>query len=282
MKLFTIETGTFKIDGGAMFGVVPKSLWQKVYPADENNMCTCALRSLLVDTGDRIILFDAGMGNKQDAKFFGRYNAVPDNSLEESLNSLGYSYDDITDVVLSHLHFDHCGGCVSFNDKKELEITFKNAWYWCSKQQWDCATNPNSREKASFLDENLLPIEQSGRLKLIEKDSEIIPGIFAQLHFGHTEGMIISLIRGKNNTLIYLGDLMPAVAHIPLPYISAYDTKPLDVLEEKEKLLKEAANKKHILFFEHDYYYECARVAETEKGIRASNTFKLSEIQEEF
>ncbi|MBI5218412.1 MAG: MBL fold metallo-hydrolase [Bacteroidia bacterium] len=279
MNFFSIETGNLKVDGGAMFGVVPKILWQKVYPADENNLCTCAIRSLLIDTGTKKILVDTGIGDKQDKKFFGRFSPSANDTLKKSLDKIGYSFDDITDVVLTHLHFDHCGGCVKYNENGLLEIAFKNALYWCSRQQWDWAKKPNKKEKASYLDENILPIEESGRLKLIEKNTEIYPGIFLKILYGHTEGLLSLLIKTPKNTLSFPGDLMPAAAYISLPYIAGYDIRPLETLKEKEALLRDAVENNHILFFQHDLYNECCTVQNVEKGIRMKESFRLTDIE---
>jgi glyoxylase-like metal-dependent hydrolase (beta-lactamase superfamily II) len=279
MKLYSIETGNFKLDGGAMFGVVPKVMWQKVYPADENNLCNWAMRCLLIDTGERKILVDNGIGDKQDEKFLRNYYLNGDDSLEKSLKKFGYDFKDITDVILTHLHFDHCGGSVKYNEvKSKLVLAFPNAWYWCSEQHWDWATNPNNREKASFLKENILPIKDYGKLKLINKDTEIYPGITLKLFFGHTEGQVIPYINTGKKTIIYCADLIPASAHIPIPYVMSYDTRPLITMREKEEFLKEAVDKAYVLFFEHDLYNECCTLQHTDKGVRVLNTYKLAEI----
>ena len=278
MKIFPIETGNFKLDGGAMFGVVPKVMWQRIYPSDENNLCNWAMRCLLIDTGERLILLDNGMGNKQDEKFFKNYYRNGDDSMEKSLAKFGYHANNITDVILSHLHFDHCGGSVKYNnDHTKLELVFPNAIHWASKQQWDWAINPNNREKASFLTENILPIKELGVLNLIEQDTEIYKGIKLRLFYGHTDGQMISFIENEGKTIVFMADLLPAVAHLPLPYIMSYDTRPLITLKEKEMFLREAADKGYILFFEHDLYNECCTVQHTEKGVRVKETFKLSD-----
>ena len=278
MKIFPIETGNFKLDGGAMFGVVPKVMWQKIYPSDENNLCNWAMRCLLIDTGERLILLDNGMGNKQDEKFFKNYYLNGDDTMEKSLAKFDYQANDITDVILSHLHFDHCGGSVKYNnDHTKLELAFPNAIHWASKQQWDWAINPNNREKASFLTENILPIKELAVLNLIEQDTEIYKGIKLRLFFGHTEGQMISFIEKEGKIIVFMADLLPAVAHLPLPYIMSYDTRPLITLTEKEMFLREAADKGYILFFEHDLYNECCTVQHTEKGVRVKETFKLSD-----
>jgi glyoxylase-like metal-dependent hydrolase (beta-lactamase superfamily II) len=278
MKLYSIETGNLKLDGGAMFGVVPKVMWQKIYPGDENNLCNWALRCLLIDTGQRVILLDNGIGDKQDEKFLKNYYLNGDDTLEKSLVKIGYTFNEVTDVILSHLHFDHCGGSVKYNsDRTKLDLTFPNAIYWVSKQQWDWAVSPNNREKASFLPENILPIKELGTLKLIEDDTEIYDGIKVRLYHGHTDGQMITFIESEGKTIVYMADLLPAVAHLPLPYIMSYDTRPLLTLKEKEKFLNEAADKGYILFFEHDLYNECCTVQHTEKGVRVKETFKLDE-----
>ncbi|MEO5646844.1 MAG: MBL fold metallo-hydrolase [Chitinophagaceae bacterium] len=279
MKLYAIETGNFKLDGGAMFGVVPKSMWNKLNPADENNMCSWAMRCLLIEDGDKLILVDNGMGNKQDAKFFGHYYLHGDHSLENSLAKSGFGKDDITDVFLTHLHFDHCGGSIE-RDGEKLVTAFKNARYWSNEKHWNWAVNPNDREKASFLKENILPIKESGQLHIIP----VVDGVgFAEnisirfMH-GHTEAMMLPQIRYKDKTVVFLADLLPSVAHIPIPYIMAYDTRPLETLNEKKIFLKEAAENDFIFFFEHDHQHECCSLQLTEKGVRMKETFKLDEI----
>ncbi|MFZ4570149.1 MAG: MBL fold metallo-hydrolase [Bacteroidales bacterium] len=279
MKLHVINTGNLKLDGGAMFGVVPKVMWSKIYPCDENNLCNWSMRCLLVEDGERKILIDCGMGDKQSEKFFSNYYLNGDDSLKKSLASLGLTADDITDVILTHLHFDHCGGAVSWNaDRSGYVLTFKNAIYWTSRQHWDWATNPNNREKASFLKENILPIKEQGILNLVEEDTEIYPGISLRLFYGHTEGQAIPFIKYRDRTVVYMADLLPAAAHVPLPYVMAYDTRPLITLDEKEAFLKEAARKEYILFLEHDILNECCTVQETEKGVRVKETFPLSAV----
>ena len=279
MKLHVINTGNLKLDGGAMFGVVPKVMWSKIYPCDENNLCNWSMRCLLVEDGPRRILIDCGIGNKQSEKFFSNYYLNGDDTLENSLVSAGFTADDITDVILTHLHFDHAGGAVSWNSgRTDYVPTFRNATYHTSRQQWEWATDPNNREKASFLKENILPIKEKGKLKLIEKDTEIYPGIMLRLFFGHTNGQVIPLIRYGDKTVVYMADLLPSAAHIPLPYVMSYDTRPLITLDEKEKFMKEAAQNGYILFFEHDLYRECCTVHETEKGIRLKEAFALSAV----
>ena len=286
MKLYSINTGYFKLDGGAMFGVVPKSIWNKINPADENNMCPWALRSLLIEDGDRLILIDTGMGDKQDAKFFGHYYLHGDDTLDKSLAKHGFGKDDITDVFLTHLHFDHCGGAI----KRENEIlvrAFKNATYWSNKEHWDWAIYPNEREKASFLKENILPIEESGQLKLVDVaggingklgESSFASDISIRFVCGHTESMMLPQINYKDKTIVYMADLLPSQGHIPLPYVMAYDMFPLTTLNEKKSFLKEAVENDYILFFEHDPVHECCNLQQTERGIRPKEFFKLEEI----
>lgn len=281
MKLYTINTGHFKLDGGAMFGVVPKSIWNKINPADENNMCSWALRCLLIEDGKKLILIDNGMGDKQDAKFFGHYYLHGDDTLDKSLAKYGFHRDDITDVFLTHLHFDHCGGSIKREGEK-LVPAFKNATYWNNKQHWDWAVNPNDREKASFLKENILPIQESGQLKFMEgslptADWELA---FAKIRLvnGHTQAMMLPQLKYKDKTIIYMADLLPSAGHIPIPYVMAYDMFPLTTLNEKKSFLKEAVENDYILFFEHDPVYECCTLQQTEKGIRPKDFFKLEEI----
>jgi glyoxylase-like metal-dependent hydrolase (beta-lactamase superfamily II) len=277
MKLHVINTGFFKLDGGAMFGVVPKSIWQKTNPPDSNNLCNWAMRCLLIEDGDRLILIDNGIGDKQDAKFFGHYHLHGSDTLSKSIHDAGFSENDITDMFLTHLHFDHCGGGVRFHEGK-LELTFKNAKYWTNENHWQWATEPNPREKASFLKENLLPMKESGHLSFI-KSGEKSPLLFEiEYVSGHTESMMIPMIRYKDKTICYMADLLPSIGHIPLPYVMSYDTRPLITLKEKEQFLNRAADENFILFMEHDPVHECCTVARTEKGIRLDKTFQLNEI----
>jgi glyoxylase-like metal-dependent hydrolase (beta-lactamase superfamily II) len=285
MQLYSIETGHFKLDGGAMFGVVPKSIWNKLNPADENNLCTWALRCLLVIDGDRKILIDTGMGNKQDTKFFSHYQPSHSVTLSDALSKLNLQVNDITDVLLTHLHFDHVGGAIEMQ-ADQLKTVFPNATYWVSEPQWELAINPNKREKASFLKENIQPLKESGQLKLIE-----VPNFqgreLQEIHFseniscilvnGHTQSMMLPKINYKNKTLVYMADLLPSVGHLPLPYVMGYDMQPLVTLNEKELFLTDAIKNNYTLFFEHDAVHECCTVHETEKGIRANETFLLSE-----
>jgi glyoxylase-like metal-dependent hydrolase (beta-lactamase superfamily II) len=279
MKLHTIDTGFFKLDGGAMFGVVPKSLWQRTNPADADNLCTWAMRCLLIEDGNRLILVDNGIGDKQDNNFLKHYHLHGDATLEKSLAALGFGKDDITDVFLTHLHFDHCGGSVAWNrDHTGFEMNFRNATYWSNARHWQWATEPNRREKASFLKENILPIHESGQLKFIEKDGEWLPGIDIFFANGHTDAQMIPLIRYKERTIAFMADLLPSVGHFPIPYVMGYDTRPLLTLEEKEQFLNTAAANNYILFFEHDAVNECCSVVATDKGVRAGETFRLSEL----
>lgn len=293
MKLYTVNTGYFKLDGGAMFGVVPKSIWNKLNPADENNMCSWALRCLLVEDGSRLILVDNGMGNKQDAKFFGHYYLHGDDTLDKSLSRHGFHRDDITDVFLTHLHFDHCGGSI-VREGDKLVPAFKKAVYWSTEYHWDWAIQPNEREKASFLKENILPIKESGQLQFVKRPFEgskgwtaFPPGMLfspfnetINIRFvsGHTESMMIPEISYKNRTIVFMADLLPSAAHMPLPYVMAYDMQPLLTLGEKRNFLNEALDKDYILFFEHDPVNECCTLQKTEKGIRPKEIFKLEEI----
>ncbi|WP_442588222.1 MBL fold metallo-hydrolase [Pedobacter sp. AW31-3R] len=279
MKLHTIETGFFKLDGGAMFGVVPKSIWQKSNPADANNMCTWAMRSLLIEDGDRLILIDTGMGEKQDDKFFSHYYLHGEDTLQKSLAAKGFSEDDITDVFLTHLHFDHCGGAI-VRKNGQLQTAFKNAVYWSNEQHWDWAVNPNAREKASFLKENILPIQESGQLKFIESKEGITfaDNFNVRFAFGHTDAMMLPQLRYKDQTIIYAADLLPSTGHIPLPYVMSYDMFPLQTLKEKAAFLEEAALKNYILYLEHDPVNECCTVQQTEKGIRLKETLQLTDL----
>ena len=279
MQLYSINTGHFKLDGGAMFGVVPKSIWNKLNPADDNNMCSWAMRCLLVQDGKRLILIDNGMGNKQDDKFFGYYYLHGNDTLDKSLAKYGFHRDDITDVFLTHLHFDHCGGSIEYNnDRTKLTPAFKNATYWTHPKHWDWAINPNPREKASFLKENILPIQESGQLKFIDGTQELISGFKIQEVFGHTEAMMLPMIQYKNTTIAFMADLIPSTGHIPIPYVMGYDMRPLNTLQEKEVMLKQALENKYVLFFEHDPSVECCTLTRNERGIRMDKHFDLSEL----
>ncbi len=276
MNIYSIDTGFFKLDGGAMFGVVPKSLWNRTNPADENNLCTWAMRLLLIEDGKQLILVDTGIGDKQSEKFFSHYFLHGDATLDKSLAKLGFHRDDITDVFLTHLHFDHVGGAIRREGEK-LIPAFKNAYYWSNKQHWEWAVNPNEREKASFLSENILPIQESGQLKFVEdKSSGILnPNISIRFAFGHTDAMMLPQINYQGKTILYIADLLPSVGHIPLPYIMAYDMFPLKTLEEREVYWKEIVDNDYIIFLEHDAVNECCTFQMTEKGIRLRDTFTL-------
>ena len=279
-----------------MFGVVPKSIWNEINPADENNMCSWALRCLLIEDGNRLILVDNGMGNKQAVKFFSYYYLHGDDTLDKSLAKYGFHQDDITDVILTHLHFDHCGGSIE-REGERLVPAFKNAVYWSNKKHWDWAVNPNEREKASFLKENILPIEESGQLKMVtgewsigNKENQIVNNrlqtisseINSSLSFrivnGHTEAMMLPQINYKGRTIVFMADLLPSHGHLPIPYVMAYDMFPLTSLHEKKSFLKEAIENDYILFFEHDPLYECCDLKNTERGVRAKSFFKLEEV----
>jgi glyoxylase-like metal-dependent hydrolase (beta-lactamase superfamily II) len=277
LKLYTVDTGYFKLDGGAMFGVIPKTIWNKLNPADEKNLCTWAMRCLLIEEGKQLILIDCGIGNKQNEKFFSYYEPHGDATLERSLKKHGFSPDDVTDVILTHLHFDHCGGAIKMDGEKYVPA-FENATYWSEATHWEWAAHPNDREKASFLRENILPIEESGRLRFLKKGDQIFPGFDFILSGGHTEAMIIPHIRYKEKTIVYMADLIPSSAHIPVPYVMGYDVRPLVTMEEKKKFLEHAAKNNYFLFFEHDRTVECCSLQNTDRGVRAEKTMRLEEI----
>lgn len=283
MKIHVIETGLFKLDGGAMFGVVPKTLWQKTNPADENNMCTWALRCLLIEDGKRLMLIDTGIGDKQSEKFFSHYHLQGNDTLIGSIRKAGFHEDDITDVILTHLHFDHCGGAIAWNTQKDgYRPVFKHAIYWSNAPHWQWATIPNAREKASFLAENILPIQESGQLKFVERtgsfSAEAFPNIDLLFVDGHTDSMMIPHIKYKGKTIVFMADLLPSVGHIPLPYVMGYDTRPLITMEEKGSFLDTAATENFILFLEHDSVNECCTLQHTEKGVRLAETFAFSSL----
>lgn len=292
MKLHTINTGNFKLDGGAMFGVVPKVLWSKTNPADENNLCNWSMRCLLIEDGNRLILIDNGLGDKQDAKFYSHYYLNGNDSLERSLNAAGFSANDVTDMFLTHLHFDHCGGGIKYNrDRTGFEPVFKNASYWTNTEHWEWATKPNPREKPSFIKENILPMQECGQLKFIDnkRDSdgagkndylssrELGDAFSIMVTRGHTDAMMIPHITYKGKTVVFMADLLPSTGHIPLSYVMGYDTRPLLTLTEKDIFMKRAADEEWVLFFEHDAANECCTVQHTEKGVRLKDTFTLKE-----
>lgn len=279
MKLHVLHTGFLKLDGGAMFGVVPKTIWNKIHPADENNLCNWAMRCLLVEDSNRLILIDTGMGNKQDSKFFSHYHLSHIQSVEDLVQQAGYSPEEVTDVLLTHLHFDHCGGAI-INKNGNRVPAFPNAIYWSNERHWEWATKPNDREKASFLKDNILPIQHSGKLRFVDV-GELTPfsdHIKIRFAYGHTEAMMLPQINYRNREIVYMADLLPSAGHIPIPYVMAYDMFPLTTLQEKKSFLEEAVDKQLVLFFEHDEDHECAEVERTEKGIRASRLFALNEI----
>jgi glyoxylase-like metal-dependent hydrolase (beta-lactamase superfamily II) len=284
MKLYPIETGNFKLDGGAMFGVVPKTIWNKTNPADANNLIDIAARCLLIEEGNKLILIDTGMGNKQSEKFFGYYSLWGSHSMDKSLAKHGFHRDDITDVFMTHLHFDHCGGSVIWNaDRTGYELAFKNAKYWSNENHWEWATKPNPREKASFLSENILPMQESGQLNFIKRpegdflaQSELGFGIF--FADGHTEKQMIPHIQYKDKTIVFCADLLATAGHIPIPYVMGYDTRPLLTMPEKQKFMTAAANNNYYLFLEHDAHNEIITVENTEKGVRLKEVFSCDEI----
>ena len=283
MKIHVLNTGNFKLDGGAMFGVVPKALWNKTNPADENNLCSWAMRSLLIENGNKLILIDAGIGDKQSEKFFSHYHLHGKDTLHGNLKALGFHASDITDVFLTHLHFDHCGGAIERKKNQEgFEPVFKNANYWSCAEHWKWATEPNDREKASFLAENILPIQESGQLQFLQRNGNYSRNVFENMDVlfvdGHTESMMIPHINYKGKKIVFMADLLPSVGHIPLPYVMGYDTRPLITLEEKRQFLETAAKEDYLLFFEHDSINELCSVRETDKGIRLNETYSFSEV----
>lgn len=285
MKLYPIQTGNFKLDGGAMFGVVPKSLWQITNPADEKNLIELGARSLLIEDGKKLILIDCGLGNKQNDKFFSHYSLWGDDNLDKSLAKYGFVKDDITDVFLTHLHFDHCGGAIEWNhDKTGYQPAFKNANFWTNENHWQWATNPNPREKASFLKENILPMQESGQLQFLSLPKTGNYGFAPELKMdvifvdGHTEKQMLPVIQYQGKTIIFAADLIPTVGHIPLVYVMGYDTRPLLTMTEKEKFLKQVIDNDYILFFEHDAHHELATLQMTEKGVRLKETFSFNDV----
>jgi glyoxylase-like metal-dependent hydrolase (beta-lactamase superfamily II) len=292
MNLYSIETGFFKLDGGAMFGVVPKVIWNQLNPADGSNLCDWSLRCLLIEDGEKLILVDNGIGDKQDAKFFSHYYLHGNDTLDSSLAKHGFHRDDITDIILTHLHFDHCGGSI-LREGEKLIPAFKHATYWSNEVHWKWATEPNDREKASFLKENILPIKESGQLQMVKSESSMVnegppdtgllasdisKNLFFRFVNGHTAAMMLPQISYKEKTIVFMADLLPSIGHIPLPYVMAYDMFPLTTMQEKKSFWDEAANKNYILFFEHDPVNECCTLQETERGIRSGEIFKLKEV----
>ena len=284
MKIYPIEAGNFKLDGGAMFGVVPKTIWNKTNPADENNMIDIAATCLLVEDGDRLILIDTGMGDKQNEKFFGYYYRWGDDNIDRSLKKHGFHRDDITDVFMTHLHFDHCGGSIQWNkDRTGYEPAFKNATFWSNEEHWEWATNPNAREKASFLKENILPMQESGQLKFITRQGEAFQSS-SELGFGilfvdgHTDKQMIPHLKYKGKTLVFMADLLPTAGHVPLPFVMGYDTRPLLTLPEKQTFMERAAKEDFLLFLEHDAHNEIISVKETEKGVRLNEVYTFNEL----
>ena len=284
MKLHPIEAGNFKLDGGAMFGVVPKTIWNKTNPADENNLIDIAARCLLIEDGNRLTLIDTGMGNKQSEKFFGYYYLWGDHSLDKSLKNAGFHRDDITDVFMTHLHFDHCGGSVNWNkDKTGYEVAFKNAKFWTNDNHWEWATKPNAREKASFLHENIIPMQESGQLNFIDRPNSGF-GFSSELGFdifyadGHTEKQMLPHINYNGKTIVFCADMLPTAGHIPIPYVTGYDTRPLMSMDEKQIFLNNAADNNYYLWLEHDAHNQIITVQHTEKGIRLKEVFKCEDI----
>lgn len=279
MNLYSVNTGYFKLDGGAMFGVIPKALWQNINPADENNLCTWAMRSLLIEDGNRLILVDTGIGDKQTEKFFGYYYLHGDDSLDKSLVRHGFNREDITDVFLTHLHLDHCGGCIKYDPLREYLIpAFPNATYWSNEDHWNWATHPNPREKASFLKENILPMQESGQLKFLDEGESMHPDIDVLRVHGHTEAQMLPQIRVNGKTLVFMADLIPSTGHIARPYVMGYDVRPLVTMEEKATFLDKAVEKEYLLFLEHDPVNELCTVTKTEKGIRLKEVLKFGDV----
>ncbi len=277
MNVFTVETGNFRLDGGAMFGVVPRVIWEKTNPADSNNFCNWAMRCMLIEDGNRLILVDTGIGDKQDEKFFSHFHLNGDASLEKSLANLGFHCNDITDVLITHLHFDHVGGAVK-RDNDKFALTFPNAQYWSNQKHWDWALNPNPREKASFLQENMMPIQELGHLNFIQNGNELGENIELLMVDGHTEQQMIPIVNYKGTKVAFCADLIPSVGHLKLPYIPSYDVRPLVTMQEKGLFLEKAVEENYVLFFEHDANNECCTVKSGEKGLKLDNVFKISEL----
>lgn len=281
MKLSHFNISNFKIDGGAMFGVVPKVMWNKVYPADENNLVPITLKSLVIESNGRVILIDNGIGDKQDEKFMSHVYAFGGEGLLQGLAARGYKPEDITDVLLTHLHYDHCGGGVYRDSNGEYQLTFPNAKYHISKVQWENALNPNSREADTYLPENLLPMRDRGALSLIGEEMELFPNVHIRIFHGHTPGQIIPIIKYKGKTLVFTADLFAFKSHISLPWIMSYDLEPLKTLKEKEAFLKEALENDYIFIYQHDFYADCSRVYQATKGIRATDGFTFEQLMQE-
>jgi len=277
MNLFTVETGNFKLDGGAMFGVVPRTIWEKTNPADSKNLCNWAMRSMLIEDGNRLILVDTGIGDKQNEKFFSHFHLNGDATLEKSLAKLGFHFNDITDVLITHLHFDHVGGAVKRADKK-FDLTFPNAQYWSNQKHWEWALSPNPREKASFLSENIMPIQESGHLKFIQNGNEFGENIKLLMVDGHTEQQMIPIVSHKGKKVAFCADLIPSLGHLKLPYIPSYDVRPLVTMQEKSLFMEKAVQENYVLFFEHDAYNECCTLKSCEKGPKLDAAFKLNEF----
>ncbi len=279
--VYCLENGMLKLDGGAMFGVVPKTMWNEVYPSDEKNMVSLSMRSLLIIDDNRKILIDTGIGDKQDNKFFSHYQRTGTETITESLKQAGYTPDEITDVFLTHLHFDHCGGCLTLDSNGKPVPVFKNAVYSVGRRQWNCALEPNRLEKASFRKENFLPLHEAGVLKLIDVEGFLSPSVEVRFFDGHTIGQAVFLIHSRANTLVHVADVIPVAAHIPVPYICAYDIQPLLTVTEKESLLNESVRNKYTLFFGHDAHTECCTVIKTEKGYRPGRNLTVTEWMNE-
>ena len=280
MEIFNIETGNFMCDGGAMFSVVPKVMWSRKYPSNEDNYCNCAMRCMLVVDGDRKILIDNGTGDKQSEEFFKHQHLNGDARLLDSLRNVGYSADDITDVVFTHLHFDHCGGAVKWNkDRSAYELVFKNAEHWVSKQQWENYLNPNIREKDAFFDENIMPVKESGKLHFVEEEGELFPNIEVRIFEGHTPGLIIPIINYNGTKVVFAGDFIPTAANVPVKWLASYDLNPTASLNEKDNFLKEAVLENCILFLQHDITTECCSLIQTERGVKANKFFPLSDLK---
>ncbi|MFA8434111.1 MAG: MBL fold metallo-hydrolase [Marinifilaceae bacterium] len=280
MKIYSIETGNFKCDGGAMFSVVPKALWSKRYPCDENNLCNCAMRSLLVVDGDRVILIDNGSGDKQGEDFFRHQHLNGEATLDSSLQEIGYTFDDVTDVVFTHLHFDHCGGAVLRNkETNTLELAFPNANYWVSRKQWENYLNPNVREKDSYFAENVMPIYEAGKLNFVETEGELFPGFAVKIFNGHTPGLMVPVIKYGDKSLVFLADFIPTTVNLPLKWLASYDLYPTEALKEKETFLEEAVVNNYLLFFQHDIFHECCSLKQTDRGVKLDKTFKLKDLK---